>query len=177
MKIRLKDKIGCDLIFETVETKQDLKAIYRLRYLAYCEELNFEDPDLYPEKEECDEFDQFSIHIAARDRDEIMGTIRLVKDSSLGFPMEHEFGLPFCLDRAHTMEHSRSVVRLDWRGRGIHTLLTEAAYAWQKANGYNICIGAAVKLVSDSLCNKGWRPFGKTRPYRKTCATPIIFYL
>lgn len=164
--------------FEVAKTSEDFKALYRLRYDAYCEVMRCLDPKLYPDKEERDKFDEFSIHIVARnDKGEIVGTIRLIKDGPLGFLMEESFILPASLDRARTMEHSRSVVRPDWRGRGIHTLLTEAAYAWQRANSYHICIGAAVKQVADSLLRKGWQPMGPPKIYHEAPATPIIFYL
>lgn len=69
----------------------------RVRYRVYCVENQYEDPDLFPEAREWDEYDRRSDHILIRyrDTDTSIGTIRLVlRDSAnpaAAFPMEKKF--------------------------------------------------------------------------------------
>lgn len=63
---------------------------YVLRYHVYCEELHFLPVEDYPDQVEIDEFDSYSVHIGAvtkQDR-KVIGSMRLVKPSHFGMPME-----------------------------------------------------------------------------------------
>jgi N-acyl-L-homoserine lactone synthetase len=98
-----------------------LDAIHRLRYQVYCLERQFLDLSAHPEGRERDEFDRYSVHFAATDESgEVVATLRLVLDSSLGFPLEHraaalapEFGT---LPRSRTGEISRLILATPHRG-------------------------------------------------------------
>ena len=70
---------------------EDLKQeIYRLRYRVYVEEFGFERPEDHPGGLETDEYEPHSIHLAAlNDKNDVIGTIRLVLHSEMGFPIEH----------------------------------------------------------------------------------------
>ena len=71
-----------------VEDMQDLKKLYQLRYDVYCLQKGFLDPENYPENFETDVFDKHSLHFGAfDDLGNALGTLRLVKSSSQGFPM------------------------------------------------------------------------------------------
>lgn len=65
-----------------------LQRSYQLRYDVYCLERNFLQPDDYPDDLETDEYDPYSLHFGVtNDREELVGTVRLVRPSPVGFPM------------------------------------------------------------------------------------------
>jgi N-acyl amino acid synthase of PEP-CTERM/exosortase system len=75
--------------YRRVKNDEELQEVYRLRYQVYCTECGFEDPKDHPEGLEKDDFDEHSAHFVAIDRvGKIIGTVRLVLDSELGFPVE-----------------------------------------------------------------------------------------
>ena len=76
--------------FVRVESEDLRRAIYRLRYQIYVEEFGFERPEDHPHGLEMDQYDPYSVYVAALDRaDEVIGTARLVLHSEHGFPIEH----------------------------------------------------------------------------------------
>jgi len=63
--------------------------VYRVRYEVYCLECGFENPENYLSGMEWDQYDPYSIHfIALDDSCGAVGTVRLILDSQLGFPIE-----------------------------------------------------------------------------------------
>jgi len=71
-----------------IENMQDLEKIYQLRYDVYCMQKKFLNPENYPEKKEMDVFDKYSLHFGAfDDLGNALGSLRLVKNSVLGFPL------------------------------------------------------------------------------------------
>ncbi len=75
--------------YRRVKNEEELQEVYRLRYQVYCTECGFEDPKNHPNGIEKDDFDEFSTHFIAIDRaGDIIGTVRLVNFSELGFPVE-----------------------------------------------------------------------------------------
>jgi N-acyl amino acid synthase of PEP-CTERM/exosortase system len=65
-----------------------LEQTYRLRYQVYCRERKFLNADDYPLGLEIDEYDAFSVHIGAIDRNgELAGTARVVMSGPLGLPL------------------------------------------------------------------------------------------
>jgi N-acyl amino acid synthase of PEP-CTERM/exosortase system len=75
--------------FRRVETEEELEEVYRLRFHVYCTECSFESPDDHPDGRETDEYDAHSIHFIAIDpAKNIVGSVRLIKHSELGFPIE-----------------------------------------------------------------------------------------
>jgi N-acyl amino acid synthase of PEP-CTERM/exosortase system len=99
-----------------------MDGIERLRYEVYCLECGFLDPAERPDGREHDEYDGSSIHLAGfSSEDEIIASLRLVRDSSLGFPLEaHSKDLyPEFQDlpRDRTAEISRLVVAKRYRRR------------------------------------------------------------
>jgi N-acyl amino acid synthase of PEP-CTERM/exosortase system len=72
-----------------VKNDKELQEVYRLRYQVYCTECGFEDPKDHPDGIEKDEYDDYAAHFIAIDHDDnIIGTVRLVNNSELGFPVE-----------------------------------------------------------------------------------------
>lgn len=64
---------------------------YRIRYLVYCVELGFEDPDRFPEGLEQDHWDEQSVHFLVRTRatGEWIAAMRLVLPHEGKLPVEH----------------------------------------------------------------------------------------
>ena len=159
--------------------REDLRAIFRLRYEVYCLETKSLTAANYPRGEEVDRFDAYSLHIIAKNKSgEAIGTMRLIPDGPHGFLMEESFELPDWIDRARTVEHSREIVRKDYRGYGITNILESIAHAWQKRHGFGICIGAAdAERMAPILFKKGWRQIGIPRVYHGITAIPVALVL
>jgi N-acyl-L-homoserine lactone synthetase len=88
------------------------KKSFALRYKVYCEEKGFLSADSFPKKMEFDCYDVHSKHFGLFcDEGELLGSVRLVHDSGLGFPMEEYWGdaIPPHL-RSSTVEISRLVL-------------------------------------------------------------------
>lgn len=81
-------ELGYTFPSQLVKDSTSLKKIYQLRYDVYCLQKKFLDPGDYPDKIETDVFDPHSLHFAAfDDLGNALGTLRLVMNSSFGFPM------------------------------------------------------------------------------------------
>src|SRR5450631_4204811 len=96
--------------------------VFKLRYKVYCDEWGFEKPEDHPGGIERDEFDAHSVHFVAirKDTQKIVGTIRIVFHSKLGFPIEehcliNEDILKF--NKTHWGEISRLAVSKEFRRR------------------------------------------------------------
>lgn len=80
--------LGVAFPSKLVKNMQDLEKLYQLRYEVYCVQKGFLNPGNYPNHCETDIFDQHSLHFGAfDDLGNALGTLRLVKQSSQGFPM------------------------------------------------------------------------------------------
>src|SRR5258708_5659893 len=120
-------------------TPDDLRAIFRLRYKVYCFETNSLRAVDYPTREETDRFDLDALHIIAKNEaSETIGTMRLIRNGPRGFLMEECFELPRWIDRARAVEHSREIVRSDYRGRGITNIMETLAFAGQRKHGFSL---------------------------------------
>jgi len=78
------------LSFQKVDPRDEvlMKEVYRIRYQVYCLECGFEDPKDHPDGMERDKYDPYAIHFLAMDENGPIGTIRLIRDSYLKFPVE-----------------------------------------------------------------------------------------
>ena len=108
-----------------------LRDIYSLRYQVYISEWEFENPGDHPVGLEYDDYDERSIHFYARSQasNKIIGTVRTILHSELGFPVERYFDLPDNprgLDRNSIGEISRLAVSKEYRRRAIDHALFEA---------------------------------------------------
>jgi N-acyl amino acid synthase of PEP-CTERM/exosortase system len=97
-------------------------SVQSLRYSVYCVECKYLDATKYPNERETDEFDAHSVHFAAtNERDEMVATLRLVRDSALRFPLEQHAGTLSAdfhrLPRAKTAEISRLILARSYRRR------------------------------------------------------------
>jgi N-acyl amino acid synthase of PEP-CTERM/exosortase system len=97
-------------------------SVQQLRYSVYCVECKYLDASQYPSQRETDEFDPHSVHFAAtNERQEMVATLRLVRDSPLGFPLEqhaeHLSADYRKLPRDKTAEISRLILARSYRRR------------------------------------------------------------
>ncbi len=118
-------------------------AIRRLRYDVYCTEMRFLDALQYPDGLEDDEFDKHSVHFAALDAEQnVIATLRLVRDQGLGFPLEqHGDALdPTFSDllRDRTIEISRLVLASQYRRRAHDTRYGIAVESETTARGTDV---------------------------------------
>src|SRR6202048_1938769 len=67
----------------------DVRACLAMRFRVYCQERGFLREDDYPDQMESDDFDDLATHLAILDDDgELLGTARLIRYSSRGFPLQ-----------------------------------------------------------------------------------------
>ena len=109
--------------FKRLEPRNGLwDSVQALRYAVYCLECKYLDPAKYPNERETDEYDPYSVHFAAtNERDEMVATLRLVRDSPLRFPLEQHAGALSpafkALPRDKTAEISRLILARSYRRR------------------------------------------------------------
>jgi len=78
---------------EFAKTAEQKRKVYGVRYRVYCDEFKYESVDKYPDKEEKDEYDDFSLHclIIHKQTGKPAGCVRLVP----AYNDETEIQLPF----------------------------------------------------------------------------------
>jgi N-acyl amino acid synthase of PEP-CTERM/exosortase system len=118
-----KEMIGqTELTFRRIDAPELLEEIYRLRYQVYCKECEFIREEDYPAGMERDKYDPHSIHFVTEDAYGIIGTMRLIMDSPLGFPFEEHCEGKLSMDvnklpRKQIAEVSRLVISKNFRRR------------------------------------------------------------
>jgi len=105
-----------------------INEVYRLRYKVYCDEWGFEKPEDHPGGLEIDDYDRHSLHMGAfcRDSGRLIGTIRLILNSELGFPIEKHCTFTTdlsSLNRDTIAEISRLAVSKEFRKRAVDGLI------------------------------------------------------
>lgn len=77
--------------FSVIDNPVRLNESFALRFEVYCKERQFLPAENYPSQLEIDAYDRHAIHIGGTNQDGMMiGTVRLVLPSSIGFPLfEH----------------------------------------------------------------------------------------
>lgn len=98
-----------------------LEDVFKLRYRIYCEERGFEKPEDHPGGVERDCYDDHSVHFAAINGDSgVVGTARIILDSTDGFPIEKHCTIDagrLPAERSKLAEISRLAVSRDYRRR------------------------------------------------------------
>ena len=71
------------------DTSQSNKIHYQLRYKIYCLEKRYEDPESYPDSQECDGYDVHAAHFIIRSRDSAiwLGAMRLIIGAPATLPI------------------------------------------------------------------------------------------
>lgn len=101
-----------DFKFVVATTPLLLEGVYRLRYQVYVDEFGYEHAGDHPNGKETDEWDPFSIHMAALNPEgDVIGTIRLILNSVAGLPTLNAVA-PFYQDRNPQSRHIGEVSRL-----------------------------------------------------------------
>lgn len=111
----------------SANTRQLQEAVYRLRYQVYCLETKFENPWQFPERQERDEFDKYSIHSLLKHSrtNSFAGTVRLIlprPEVEKCFPVHTITSHPLFLDhqrfpRSKVAEISRFAISKNFRKR------------------------------------------------------------
>lgn len=177
------EKVGAarvvpEITVRRAESDAEMEAVYRLRYDVYCEYLRSLPPENYPDRMECDIFDDRAIHFAAYDRGRICGVLRLIPDGARGFLMEENFALPANLIRAKTLEISRVIGRRRFDQR-VSLLLLKAARKHSLRHGYDFWIGAWQEDILRSLMASGFgfRTIGMRAEYHNSFVVPAVLDL
>jgi N-acyl-L-homoserine lactone synthetase len=154
-----------------------LTDIQRLRYDVYCVERRFIPPAECPEALERDVYDARSTHFGARDTaGSLVATVRLVRHSPLGFPLEqHAQSLSpefHRLQRASTAEISRLIVAKSHRRNTLRDpllLLGLLRSAYEES--VRLDISWVLAAMEDGLCRLlrrlgfPWSPIGEPTDY------------
>jgi len=108
-------------ITQRVSDEAGLREIYRLRYKVYVEEWGFEKPEEHPDGLETNEYDKTSVHFVTKDAEgQIVGTVRLILNSPIGFPIERYCGIDINkndISREKIVEISRLAISKAYRRR------------------------------------------------------------
>lgn len=130
-----------------IENNSDplLNESYKFRYQMYCVHDKLLDYKKFPNKEENDEYDKYSIHIIAIDKiGKIIGMLRLIKHSDLIFPTVKEFSLHKNvgkIDLNKVVEVSRIIVAPNYRKTFLLIDLLKTAAYYSKRNNIRYWLG------------------------------------
>ena len=78
---------------EKATTEEKLNQVRHFTWKIYAIQKKYIDADVFPKKIFEDEFDKYSTYFLAFNREKIIGTVRIVLNSSLGFPIEKLYTL------------------------------------------------------------------------------------
>lgn len=101
------------MMVKKVETEDELSEVYKLRFKVYCQERGFESEEDHPNGYEADEYDPYSVHFIAGIDSETVGTVRLILNNPIGFPVEKHCKISISrkgVKREKTVEISRLAV-------------------------------------------------------------------
>lgn len=108
------------ITFEIARDNTDKAQMYRLRYKVYLEQKYIHRKVSRVDK---DEYDQCSEHFIAKKNGKVVGTVRLILYSQLGFPIEKYLNLKkhpiLDQDKKYFAEVSRLAVDPDYRNKRI----------------------------------------------------------
>ncbi|MEJ2200101.1 MAG: PEP-CTERM/exosortase system-associated acyltransferase [Desulfuromonadaceae bacterium] len=129
-----------------------LKDVLSLRYQVYCHERGFEPPENHPGGLERDDFDQSAVHFAAvsAQTGQVVGTVRLITHSQLGFPIEHAF--EFNRDLSHLKrDQLGEISRLALSKEYCRTF--KGRQRWQSEAG--LIIDGLFRCLAQESCRQG----------------------
>ena len=140
---RPEPSLRLDLALESQATPQStLTAIRRLRYEVYCLERRFVAMDDCPDALEADPFDAHATHFAGEDGSgQLVATVRLVRHSSRGFPLERHAGRLF--PEFHRMPHSRTAE--------ISRLIVDKRHRRDTLRDPRLLLGLFLQVCEESL--------------------------
>src|SRR3989338_9636274 len=138
------------IIVRAAITQEDLERSYRLRYQVYCLKMGTENPDNFPDQQEKDSYDANSISLLSLYENKMIGMVRLIPDSTIGFYAEKDISFPQNINRSKTVEISRLIaappkeIMREFVRRKIRLadIILEAAVIWCLQNKFTYWYGA-----------------------------------
>ncbi len=125
--------------FKKVDSEELLRETFRVRYEIYCEECAFLPAARYPDGLERDEYDDHSVHFAAFADGEVIGTVRMVRHSPLGYPLHRHCNVLYvdeaALPQDGLIEVSRLALRRSFRRRREDGLYGVESYITKREGG------------------------------------------
>lgn len=180
-----------EIVVRRLVAPEELREAYALRYLIYCE-LSLEKGGIqslpqerYPDGLERDPWDEVAIAFGAFADDKLVGQVRVVSDSALGFVMEapDENGVSFLpprwLNRKLTVEASRMVVHPAYRRQGLMDVICDETMRWCRIQGYKWWLLVIQKYLLPSRYTR-WPAileFGPPMLYHGEEGVPILVSL
>ncbi len=163
---------GKKITIAPAKTKKEIEDFQRFLFRVYCLELGWREARDFPGGLMADEYDRRASFIAIRSGAEIIGGMRIVKDSELGFPHEKELGLR--LDklgaeadrgarekiRAAGRSGLREITRFAGKKTGRRVLTVDLAKGWYwycVRNAVSVCF-MAVDMRLFLMCEKLFIP-------------------
>ncbi len=141
--------------FKIAQTQFELDAVYKLSWDIYGNEFKYINPDEYPGSKYSDKYDKYSVVFICLRKNMVIGTLRLILDSPLGFYLERDFPIvsPHVL-RTTIAELSRFVVLKKYRGgtQFVSFGLLQAAIKFNKTKGimyWYVLMGKRIKKSFD----------------------------
>ena len=130
------------------KTKEELEQVYHLRWEVYGGE-GYIDPSKYPDQKLHDKYDSHSTIFLAIKKRKLIGTIRVVHCSEMGFPTENAFNiLDFPFSREEAVEISKLCATKRFRGGIVSLGLLEKALEYSKKQNVKYwLLGTSPKLL------------------------------
>jgi len=126
-----------------------LHLAYRLRWEIYSAE-DYINPDNYPNKELTDKYDKNAVTFLAVKKGTPIGSVRLIFNSDLGFPVFNAFNVisfPFSFSPSEAAEISKLCLKKEYRGGIISLGLLEKALETAKERKLKyLVLGTTMKL-------------------------------
>lgn len=157
-----------ELLFGIVKTNEYLEKVLQLRYKIYSQLYDYSG-DHAEEQMEKDDYDKYSINFYCMNKEtgKTVGTIRLVKDSELGFPIEELFeeeARPYLNNRTQTVEVSRRITDPPAE-LAINFGLLRIAFHYSKKNNIKYWIFTGMTKDKKGYVKMGCDIIGKEKFY------------
>ncbi len=144
------------------ENKYEYDEMYALRYLVYCEEYKYLDRVDYLDKRERDKYDPYSVHyilVYNKFKQSVVGTVRIIKNSTVGFPIENNFKLRkdlYNINKDKIVEISRLIVKKEYRSQYFMLDLFKKLYQYCKENNITHIYAVMDDNLHKPLVNMGF---------------------
>ena len=166
--------------YRMVESTEEKKLIYKLRYDIYCEEKKWLDSSNYLRCIENDKYDDSSLHFGAFDINNVLvGSVRLIlPKNGMAIPIEKAFGFyPDCNQKK--VEISRLVIPKDRRGFNILGGLLREIYNWGITNDITHAYAIVENDLLKYINRKGYpfKPITEGKDYFGAYTIPICLIL
>lgn len=136
--------------FELIETPSKLKKMYELIWEVYGKEKKYIDSRSSSLKILIDEYEKNSIKIGAFNRDELIGTLRIILNYFRGFYVEKDFNIDLSKFSKNEMaELSRLVIKNNYRNKLISLGLLKKAFDISKKRGIKYWIVVMPKKMKE----------------------------